>query len=60
LPTRRRYIYRVLRHPVYRTNLSDNLKRELPRIPLAPDFAAFRDAGRGLARLHRDYEKLDP
>jgi predicted helicase len=32
----------------------------LPRIPFAPDFWAFADAGRELARLHLDYEKLEP
>jgi hypothetical protein len=36
------------------------LKRELPRIPYAPDFWAFADAGRALARLHLDYEALEP
>jgi predicted helicase len=35
-----------------------NLKRELPRIPFAPDFAAFATAGRELARLHVEYESL--
>src|SRR5205814_7032126 len=37
-----------------------NLKRELPRIPFAPDFRAFATAGQELARLHLDYEKLEP
>jgi predicted helicase len=32
----------------------------LPRIPFAPDFRAFAAAGKELARLHLDYEKLDP
>ena len=34
------------------------MKRELPRIPFAPDFRAFAEAGRELARLHVDYESL--
>ena len=34
-----------------------NLKRELPRIPYAPDFHAFAKAGKRLAELHVDYEK---
>jgi predicted helicase len=54
------YIYAVLHHPDYRTRFADNLKRELPRIPFAPDFIAFACAGRELARLHIDYEQLDP
>jgi predicted helicase len=32
----------------------------LPRTPFAPDFRAFAAAGKELARLHLDYEKLDP
>ena len=52
------YIYAVLHHPAYREKFADNLKRELPRIPFAPDFAAFAAAGRELARLHVEYETL--
>ncbi|MBI2806588.1 MAG: hypothetical protein HYX68_16530 [Planctomycetes bacterium] len=71
------YVYGILHHPGYRAKFADNLKRELPRIPLAPPltpdpapargeggkasgFWAFADAGRELARLHLDYEKLEP
>jgi predicted helicase len=54
------YIYAVLHHPAYREKFADNLKRELPRIPFAPDFAAFAAAGRDLARLHVEYETLEP
>jgi predicted helicase len=54
------YIYAVLHHPAYRERFADNLKRELPRIPFAPDFAAFAAAGRELARLHVEYESLEP
>jgi predicted helicase len=43
-----------------RCRYADNFKRELPRIPFAPDFQAFRDAGRNLAELHLDYEKIAP
>jgi predicted helicase len=32
----------------------------LPRIPFAPEFWAFAVAGKELARLHLDYEKLEP
>lgn len=54
------YVYGILHHPGYREKFADNLKRELPRIPFAPDFAAFATAGKELARLHLDYEKLEP
>jgi len=30
------YVYGLLHHPGYREKFADNLKRELPRIPLAP------------------------
>jgi predicted helicase len=54
------YVYGLLHHPGYREKFADNLKRELPRIPLAPDFRAFAKAGEKLAKLHLDYEKLKP
>jgi predicted helicase len=54
------YVYGLLHHPGYREEFADNLKRELPRIPFAPDFRAFATAGKELARLHLDYEKLEP
>src|SRR5205807_9073272 len=54
------YVYGILHHPGYRTKFADNLKRELPRIPFAPDFPAFAKAGKELARLHLDYEQLEP
>jgi predicted helicase len=54
------YVYGLLHHPGYRQRYADNLKRELPRIPLAPDFRAFASAGEKLARLHLEYENLEP
>jgi predicted helicase len=54
------YVYGVLHHPEYRSKYAENLKRELPRIPLAKDFWGFSKAGKELARLHIDYEKLEP
>ena len=36
------------------------LKRELPRIPFAPDFRAFAKAGKELAHWHLDYEEIEP
>jgi predicted helicase len=54
------YVYGVLHHPEYRAKYAENLKRELPRIPLANDFWGFSKAGEELARLHIDYEKVEP
>ncbi|MDP2982434.1 MAG: type ISP restriction/modification enzyme [Candidatus Latescibacter sp.] len=50
------YIYGVLHHPGYREKYAANLRRELPRIPFAPDFSAFSEAGKLLADLHVNYE----
>ena len=57
------YIYALLHHLGYRERYAANLKRELPRIPFAPGvtaFAAFAAAGAELARLHVEYETLEP
>ena len=54
------YVYGMLHHPDYRERFAENLKRELPRIPLAPDFRAFSTAGNALAKLHLGYEELEP
>jgi len=50
------YTYAVLHHPEYREKYAANLKRELPRIPYAPDFYSFTEAGKKLADLHINYE----
>jgi len=50
------YVCAVLHHPAYRKKYAANLRRELPRIPFAPDFAAFAKAGEKLAALHTGYE----
>lgn len=54
------YIYGILHHPIYRQRYAANLKRELPRIPYAPDFHAFSQAGKRLAELHLNYEQQPP
>ena len=57
------YVYGVLHSQQYRTTFAADLKRMLPRIPLAAtasDFLAFVDAGRRLADLHVNYETVEP
>jgi len=54
------YIYGILHHPIYRQRYAANLKRELPRIPYAPDFHVFAQAGKRLAELHLNYEQQPP
>lgn len=52
------YVYGVLHSPEYRERFANNLKKELPRIPLAKDFKAFCTAGHRLATLHLGYESV--
>jgi predicted helicase len=51
------YTYGLLHHPEYRTRYAANLKRELPRIPMAPEFRRFAEIGSQLMKLHIEYEK---
>jgi len=51
------YVYGLLHHPAYREKYALNLKRELPRLPLAPNFWEFATAGKKLADLHLNYEQ---
>jgi predicted helicase len=58
------YVYALLHHPDYRERYKENLKRELPRIPLAGDrppapFRAFVETGARLAALHVGYEQAE-
>ena len=53
------YIYGILHAPGYRESFAYDLSRELPRIPFAPDFYAFVEAGRSLATLHLNYETCE-
>ena len=50
------YIYGFLHAPDYREKYRADLSKDLPRIPFAPDFGAFRDVGEQLATLHLGYE----
>ena len=50
------YAYGLLHAPAYRQSFANDLSKELPRIPLAPDFHAFAQAGGELMSLHLGYE----
>ena len=41
------YVYALLHHPEYRTRYAENLKRELPRIPLNPSPGPFPPSREG-------------
>ena len=51
------YVYGLLHHPEYRTKYAANLRRELPRIPISPDFWVISACGHQLADLHVNYEQ---
>ncbi|MEA9950227.1 type ISP restriction/modification enzyme [Xanthomonas campestris pv. raphani] len=56
------YVYGILHSADYRERYADNLSKELPRIPrvrTAEDFWVFSQAGRALAELHLNYEKVE-
>lgn len=56
------YVYGILHSTDYRERYSDNLAKELPRIPCvktAADFWTFSKAGRDLADLHVNYETVE-
>lgn len=53
------YVYGLLHHPGYRERYALDLKRSLPRIPFAPAFRPYADAGRQLAELHLNYESAE-
>jgi predicted helicase len=51
------YIYALLHHPEYRIRYAANLKRDLPRIPYAPDFRHYAEIGQKLMEIHIHYEQ---
>lgn len=57
------YIYGILHSEDYRSRYANNLMKELPRIPRVAtyeQFMAFAEAGRKLADLHVNFEKVEP
>jgi predicted helicase len=54
------YVYGLLHSPEYRARFAADLKKMIPRIPMAADFSAFSTAGRRLADVHLGYETTDP
>ena len=53
------YVYGILHHPAYRERYAANLKRDLPRLPYAPGFRGFANAGARLAEIHVGYEDAE-
>lgn len=50
------YVHGVMHAPDWRETYAKDLRESLPRIPLAADFQAFRDAGEELMVLQMDYD----
>lgn len=53
------YVYGVLHAPSYREQFANDLSKMIPRIPYAPDFHTFAEAGKALADLHLNYETCE-
>ena len=53
------YVYGILHAPSYRDQFANDLSKMIPRIPYAPDFRAFAEAGKALADLHLNYETCE-
>ena len=53
------YVYGILHAQSYREAFANNLSKELARIPFAPDFYAFTEAGKTLGELHLGYERCE-
>lgn len=56
------FVYALLHHPAYRERYAENLKLELPRIPLISDREAFQalvQIGSQLAEIHLNFEQAE-
>ena len=53
------YVYGILHAPSYRDEFANDLSKMIPRIPFAPDFRAFAEAGAVLADFHLNYETCE-
>ena len=54
------YVYGILHSLEYKKRFAASLTKMLPRIPFVDDFWFFSKAGRKLADLHLNYEKVRP
>jgi predicted helicase len=54
------YVYAVLHNPPYRIKYENNLKRELPKIPLYLNFDKWSNWGEQLIQLHTEYQTVKP
>ena len=52
------YVYAVLNDPEYQARYRGDLYKQLPRLPLHPEFWQWAQWGRELGKLHTEYEKM--
>lgn len=54
------YVYAVLHSEEYRKRYADDLMKDIARLPILMQAEDWVEAGRKLAKLHLDYEKVEP
>ena len=54
------YIYGVLHSSDYKVKYDNDLRKGLPRIPLLKEKETYVRVGKALAKLHLNYEELEP
>lgn len=57
------YLYAVLNHPLYAERFAEDLRMDLPRVPIPQNpqvFQSLAEAGQELLCLHTGYETLNP
>lgn len=52
------YVYGILHHPNFTRQFANDLKKQIPRIPICKSFREISKIGRKLAELHLNYEKV--
>lgn len=54
------YVYGILHSPEYKEKYENDLRKDLPRIPIVKNKEDFLEIGRKLAELHLHYEDVMP
>jgi predicted helicase len=51
-------VYAILHHPLYREHFAQSLQKDIPRVPMAPDFWQCSLIGEKLLQVHLGYENV--
>lgn len=54
------YVYGILHSKEYRVKYANNLRKNIPRIPILKNKEVYAEIGRKLADLHLNYETVEP